>query len=114
MLARAPIKTVPCVKNEFSSLGYTTLQMKVLWTLNDEEDPNWRGFTKRLKLGKTCAAAMKNLLETYGLVIKNPNPLNALIKNLTFTDKLHNLNPKIQKTVIDPEKTIEAKIEVLI
>jgi DNA-binding MarR family transcriptional regulator len=45
-----------------------------------------------------------------GLITKEPNPLDARLNILKLTDKARAKHSRIQKTVLDLEKTIESQI----
>ncbi len=112
-LIRAPRKIVACENNELPLMGCTALQSKALRTFNVEEDLGGRQFAKRLmKKAKTGTVAMLNRSENVGLVIRVPNPLNMLTENLTFSVKSQDLNPKINKNIINPEKIFKSQIDV--
>ncbi len=109
-LTRASRKIVAYYNRELAPLGLTAQQLIALGILIFEEDLSLGEFAKRLKMGKAGAATMINRLEALGLVTKEPNPFDARLNVLKITDKVRELHPKIQKTVLDLENTIESQI----
>jgi len=109
-LTRAARKIVAYYNRELAPLGLTAQQLIALGILIFEEDLSLGEFAKRLKMGKAGAATMINRLEALGLVTKEPNPFDARLNVLKITDKTRELHPKIQKTVLDLENTIESQI----
>jgi len=111
-LTRAARKIVAYYNRELAQLGLTAQQLIALGVLIFEENLSLGQFARRLKMGKAGAATMINRLEALGLVTKEPHPFDARLNVLKITDKARELHPKIQKTVLDLETTIEKQIGV--
>lgn len=109
-LTRAARKIVAYYNRELAPLGLTAQQLIALGVLIFEENLSLGQFAKRLKMGKAGAATMINRLEALGLVTREPNPSDARLNVLKVTDKARTLHPKIQKTVLDLENSIESQI----
>jgi DNA-binding MarR family transcriptional regulator len=109
-LTRASRKIVAYYNRELAPLGLTAQQLIALGVLIFEENLSLGQFAKRLKMGKAGAATMINRLEALGLVTREPNPSDARLNVLKVTDKARVLHPKIQKTVLDLENSIESQI----
>ncbi len=109
-LTRAARKIVAHYNRELAPLGLTAQQLIALGVLIFEENLSLGEFAKRLKMGKAGAATMINRLEALGLVTKEPNTVDARLNVLKITDKAREPHPKIQKTVLDLENTIESQI----
>ena len=111
-LTRASRKIVVYYNRELAPLGLTAQQLIALGVLIVEENLSLGQFAKRLQMGKAGAATMVSRLEALGLVTKEPNPLDARLNVLKLTDKARAKHTRIQKTVLDLEKTIESQIGV--
>ena len=109
-LTRAARKIVAYYNRELAPLGLTAQQLIALGVLIFEEDLSLGQFAKRLKMGKAGAATMINRLEALGLVTREPNPSDARLNVLKVTDKARELHPRIQKTVLNLENSIESQI----
>ena len=109
-LTRAARKIVTYYNRELAPFGLTAQQLIALGVLVFEEDLSLGQFARRLKMGKAGAATMVNRLEALGLVTKEPNPFDARLNVIKITDKARELHPKIQKTVLDLERTIERQM----
>ena len=109
-LTRASRKIVAYYNRELAPLGLTAQQLIALGVLIFEENLSLGQFARRLKMGKAGAATMINRLEALGLVTREPNHFDARLNVLKITDKARELHPKIQKTVLDLENSIESQI----
>ena len=109
-LTRASRKILVYYNRELAPLGLTAQQLIALGVLIVEENLSLGQFAERLKMGKAGAATMVNRLEALGLVTKEPNPVDARLNVLKLTHKARAMHPRIQKTVLDLENTIESEI----
>ena len=109
-ITRAARKIVAYYNRELESIGLTAPQLIALGVLISEENLSLGQFARRLKMGKAGAAKMIQRLEGMGLVTKEADPLDGRLNILKITDKTRILHPKIQKKVIDLERTIESQM----